>query len=346
MGEAIEKLFDEKKHDQLPEIPIGGATDDPQDQANWDAFDKWIHHQGPAPHFRAAHSTPSDTAVSDITAKTNDSDSVSGECLHAQNDWKPYQTIKCYKRQQCPSQPTPSGGWMPCWGWKTYQIDYFIPEVQNLVQKTNNLIRDINNGKEIKIQDIEEIRKLFQQVHRTVSVRNVPNDFNYEFISVIDSILQQIHIDLARKMQIHEDKELESISIVEADPFHHPWIPIGTLISGPRTVAVEMQIPLWIDDNRMLAWVRHNAFGNWQANLFFFDCENSVYAVMTGLGFGSDQLPPKGSLLDLALRRIEKARAQKSPSLLDMERNLQVSSSLREVQRGTEESLSLQHLCH
>jgi hypothetical protein len=107
-----------------------------------------------------------------------------------------------------------------------------------------------------------------------------------------------------------------------------------------------MQIPLWIDDNRMLAWVRHNAFGNWQANLFFFDCENSVYAVMTGLGFGSDQLPPKGSLLDLALRRIEKARAQKSPSLLDMERNLQVSSSLREVQRGTEESLSLQHLCH
>jgi len=28
---------------RLPEIPIGGAREDPQTHADWDAFDKWIH---------------------------------------------------------------------------------------------------------------------------------------------------------------------------------------------------------------------------------------------------------------------------------------------------------------
>jgi hypothetical protein len=32
--------------------PIGGATDNPVVHANWDAFGKWVHHQGPSPDFR------------------------------------------------------------------------------------------------------------------------------------------------------------------------------------------------------------------------------------------------------------------------------------------------------
>jgi hypothetical protein len=49
IGMAVEKLFDEEKQHILPLIPVGGATDEPKVHAIWDAFDKWIHHEGPRP---------------------------------------------------------------------------------------------------------------------------------------------------------------------------------------------------------------------------------------------------------------------------------------------------------
>lgn len=51
IGEAVEKLFEEKRLGQLPRIPIGGATGDPRIHAEWIAFEKWILHKGPRPHF-------------------------------------------------------------------------------------------------------------------------------------------------------------------------------------------------------------------------------------------------------------------------------------------------------
>lgn len=54
IGEAVIKLFDDKGRGQLPPIPIGGGTENPQAQADWDTFNKWIHHQGPRPSVSAS----------------------------------------------------------------------------------------------------------------------------------------------------------------------------------------------------------------------------------------------------------------------------------------------------
>jgi hypothetical protein len=62
ISEAVNNLFDKKRRNRLPEIPIGGATDDPKVHADWDAFDKWIHHLGPRPNFSVV-SSPVPTAA-------------------------------------------------------------------------------------------------------------------------------------------------------------------------------------------------------------------------------------------------------------------------------------------
>lgn len=49
--QAVDDLFDKKRHHHLPSIPVGGATMDPHVHAQWDAFDKWLRHKGPRPHF-------------------------------------------------------------------------------------------------------------------------------------------------------------------------------------------------------------------------------------------------------------------------------------------------------
>jgi hypothetical protein len=51
IGQAVENLFDQQRHNRLPRIPIGGATNDQYVHAVWDAFDKWVHHEGPRPNF-------------------------------------------------------------------------------------------------------------------------------------------------------------------------------------------------------------------------------------------------------------------------------------------------------
>jgi hypothetical protein len=51
VGKAVDNLFEKKRHHRLPLIPMGGATEDPKVHAQWDAFDKWLHHSGPRPHF-------------------------------------------------------------------------------------------------------------------------------------------------------------------------------------------------------------------------------------------------------------------------------------------------------
>jgi hypothetical protein len=53
LGEAVADLFVRKQQKRLPQIPIGGATQEPLVQATWAAFDRWIHHQGPPPDFGA-----------------------------------------------------------------------------------------------------------------------------------------------------------------------------------------------------------------------------------------------------------------------------------------------------
>jgi hypothetical protein len=51
IGQAVENLFDQEKHDRLPRIPVGGATNEPYGREVWDVFDKWVHHKGPRPNF-------------------------------------------------------------------------------------------------------------------------------------------------------------------------------------------------------------------------------------------------------------------------------------------------------
>jgi hypothetical protein len=51
IGQAVDSLFEQKRRGRLPQIPIGGATQDPYVQANWVEFDNWIHHLGPRPDF-------------------------------------------------------------------------------------------------------------------------------------------------------------------------------------------------------------------------------------------------------------------------------------------------------
>jgi hypothetical protein len=63
IGEAIDDLFDQKQRGRLPAIPIGGATADPEAHADWDAFEKWIHHQGPRPKLQGPP-IPTQTAAS------------------------------------------------------------------------------------------------------------------------------------------------------------------------------------------------------------------------------------------------------------------------------------------
>jgi hypothetical protein len=52
VGQAIENLLEQQKNNRLPRIPIGGATESPAVHASWDAFEKWVHHQGPRPDFK------------------------------------------------------------------------------------------------------------------------------------------------------------------------------------------------------------------------------------------------------------------------------------------------------
>jgi Superinfection immunity protein len=52
VGQAIENLFEQQKQNRLPRIPIGGATDSPAVHASWNAFNKWVHHQGLRPDFQ------------------------------------------------------------------------------------------------------------------------------------------------------------------------------------------------------------------------------------------------------------------------------------------------------
>src|SRR5262249_33235286 len=51
IGQAVENLFEQQRHNRLPRVPIGGATTDPDVQASWDAFDRWVKHEGPRPRF-------------------------------------------------------------------------------------------------------------------------------------------------------------------------------------------------------------------------------------------------------------------------------------------------------
>lgn len=51
VGEVVLALFPAERFHNLPQIPIGGATSDPRDQAEWKAYDRWLKHQGPRPHY-------------------------------------------------------------------------------------------------------------------------------------------------------------------------------------------------------------------------------------------------------------------------------------------------------
>lgn len=51
IGKAVSNLFEQKRVNRLPRIPIGGATNDIVVENNWSDFKRWIHHQGPRPDF-------------------------------------------------------------------------------------------------------------------------------------------------------------------------------------------------------------------------------------------------------------------------------------------------------
>jgi TPR repeat protein len=71
IGDAVDNLFVKKQGNHLPDIPIGGATDDPRVHADWDAFEKWVHHQGPRPIYNGDSSLP--TTPTTNPAATSDS---------------------------------------------------------------------------------------------------------------------------------------------------------------------------------------------------------------------------------------------------------------------------------
>jgi hypothetical protein len=49
IGQVQRLLAQEERENKLPAIPIGGATGDPKVHAQWQAYDKWLHHEGPRP---------------------------------------------------------------------------------------------------------------------------------------------------------------------------------------------------------------------------------------------------------------------------------------------------------
>jgi len=58
VGQAVRSLFAQQRENRLPPIPMGGATSDPEVQATWKAFDRWVHHQGPRPVWANATLPP------------------------------------------------------------------------------------------------------------------------------------------------------------------------------------------------------------------------------------------------------------------------------------------------
>jgi hypothetical protein len=54
VGQAIASLLADVRSNSLPDIPIGGATSDPAVHSVWDAFDRWIRHQGTATGYIGA----------------------------------------------------------------------------------------------------------------------------------------------------------------------------------------------------------------------------------------------------------------------------------------------------
>ena len=51
VGQAVIALFASANSHNLPAIPIGGATSDPKVQAEWQAYERWLKHQGPKPRY-------------------------------------------------------------------------------------------------------------------------------------------------------------------------------------------------------------------------------------------------------------------------------------------------------
>lgn len=54
VGKAVDNLFEQKRTGRLPQIPIGGATNDAYERAVWVPFDKWVRHKGPRPNISKA----------------------------------------------------------------------------------------------------------------------------------------------------------------------------------------------------------------------------------------------------------------------------------------------------
>jgi hypothetical protein len=51
VGQAVNNLIAQEKENRLPPIPLGGASADPKVEADWRAFEAWLHHQGPRPEL-------------------------------------------------------------------------------------------------------------------------------------------------------------------------------------------------------------------------------------------------------------------------------------------------------
>jgi hypothetical protein len=52
IGAAVDDLFDQNRRHNLPPLPPDDPTENPRLQAQKDALDMWLHHEGPRPRFK------------------------------------------------------------------------------------------------------------------------------------------------------------------------------------------------------------------------------------------------------------------------------------------------------
>ncbi len=52
IGAAVAKVIEQNRLGRFPSIPVGGATADPGDLGDREAFDRWVRHEGPRPRLK------------------------------------------------------------------------------------------------------------------------------------------------------------------------------------------------------------------------------------------------------------------------------------------------------
>jgi hypothetical protein len=142
-------------------------------------------------------------------------------------NWKPFNPIKCFNYKRCTEIPVQGGGIMQgsC-AWDQHYVEETVPEVANLVAKTNVIIGRAKNGDIPTTIELNELKEVEIKLKLTGGAApwdpyHVNWDFRHIGKEALSSMQTYFQEQNATKKPKDEDKELA-----------HPELPEWYVISG------------------------------------------------------------------------------------------------------------------